>query len=592
MCGIVGALMFGNLKKKEEVARQESVIFLVSELMRLTEKRGTDATGVATLFKDGNYMIQKAGIKSSEFLKTYGGTKNDYEGYLKIWRENTSSAKMFMSHCRKSSVGNSFNNQNNHPIRVQDTIAIHNGTLTNHHKIIANLGGKKDAEVDSEAIVRLLNKFSNNGRLPFTLDSIEDVVNRLQGSYAVLAFNGNNPYQFLAFRDGRPIEFVFIKKLQTVIIASELTFLKTVFELYNTVKRLYANNNFISLASTDLEYKILLDDSIAIFDLSRKITEDSVITDLYDTKKTSRTNKVWLINNNNTNELNYNLHDYPPNKTNAYSTYNSNSGRHANSGGMIWNKSLQKHVPKINNRLNDAIGNMELNMNTFTITKLCDTFKNKSQGTNSSMAPLQVANQASNDVKLLAADTTRCNAELDTSSEKLIAVDVVIDTEAVECALSALSNTHKFETEEDVLEEIEVEDLETIKAFPLNGLANRIKSYVFKAAYYLGYVDGKKVAISTAEDAVKLENSRSAIKILKHVVGIFSQVTDSLAADQTPADTARDKKIRAIEKIVKHSNNKPCNNMSALNNIFSSGDLRDNNLNQIVYEIENSGDTK
>ncbi len=588
MCGIVGALMFGDLKKKEEISRQESVIFLVSELMRLTEKRGTDATGVATLFKDGNYMIQKAGIKSSEFLKTYGGTKNDYEGYLKIWRENVSPAKMFISHCRKSSVGNSYNNQNNHPIRIQDTIAIHNGTLTNHNKIINNLGGEKDADVDSEAIVRLLNKFSNNGKLPFTLDSVEQVVNRLQGSYAVLAFNGNNPYQFLAFRDGRPIEFVFIKKLKTVIIASELSFLKTVFELYNSVKRLYANSNFISLDNTDLEYKLLLDDSIAIFDLSRKITPDSVITDLYDTKKTARSNKVWLINK----QLNYNLPNYLPNKTNAYSSYDNYNTRYKNSGGMVWNKALQRHVPKTNNRLNDAIGNMELNLTTFTIIKLCDIFKNKLLVKDSSNIPQKTHNHTSEGIKLLTDNTSKCNTDMDIQNEKLTEVDVAIDTKATEHALAALNKTHKFETEEDVLEEIEIEDLETIKAFPLNGLANRIKSYVFKEAYYLGYIESKKDTTNVMEHTIKLENSRNTIRILKHIVGIFSQITNSLAADQTPANTARDKKIRAITKIVKRTNNKLCADMSTLNNVFSSGDLRDNNLNQIVYEIENTVETK
>jgi hypothetical protein len=37
MCGVIGALAFGELEKKDEKDRQESIIFFVSELLQLTQ---------------------------------------------------------------------------------------------------------------------------------------------------------------------------------------------------------------------------------------------------------------------------------------------------------------------------------------------------------------------------------------------------------------------------------------------------------------------------------------------------------------------------------------------------------------------------
>ena len=151
MCGIIGAMSFGEVEDaKMERLRQESMIFLATELLQLTQSRGKDATGVTTLFSDGNFTGFKMGIPSPDFIARFGETDTDYDGFLKVWRENwqkrKKAAKTFIGHCRKTSIGEADDNNNNHPIKVGDIVGIHNGTLTNYEKIFKKLRCPRDGE--------------------------------------------------------------------------------------------------------------------------------------------------------------------------------------------------------------------------------------------------------------------------------------------------------------------------------------------------------------------------------------------------------------------------------------------------------------
>ena len=65
MCGVIGVLAYGDFnEKKDERVRQESMIYLTSELLQLTQSRGKDATGIATMFSDCDYMGLKMGISA------------------------------------------------------------------------------------------------------------------------------------------------------------------------------------------------------------------------------------------------------------------------------------------------------------------------------------------------------------------------------------------------------------------------------------------------------------------------------------------------------------------------------------------------
>ena len=301
MCGIVGILAHGEFEtKKEERIRQEAMIFLTTELLQLTQARGKDATGIATLFDDGDYMGLKMGVSATEFVTRFGEKETDYEGYLNVWRRKakTKASRIVIGHCRKPSTtigAGTEDNNNNHPIKVGDIVGVHNGTLTNHDKIFENLKCGRDSKVDSEAIFRLIDHLTNKGTEPFTTEMIQEVCRRLNGNYSCLAFNGNNPYQLAGFRDGRPMVFGLIKPLKLFLIASEQDYLKIAISRYNKMAFLYqlGSNKFPGLRKGDIEFATTADDSLFLFDTTQDITTESKIIDLHVTEKVPRNNKLW-----------------------------------------------------------------------------------------------------------------------------------------------------------------------------------------------------------------------------------------------------------------------------------------------------------
>jgi hypothetical protein len=324
MCGIVAALAYGEFEEKRmERIRQESMIFLTSELLQLTQGRGKDATGIATMFSNCDYMGLKMGISAQEFLARFGGKETDYEGYLKVWRKKAlTPAKMVIGHCRKPSIGGAAtpdDNKNNHPIKIGDIIGVHNGTLTNHEKIFTNLACKRDGCVDSEAIFRLLHHYTTNGTEPFTTQALQETCKRLSGSYAVLAFSGNNPFQLAAFRADRPLEIAVIKPLKLVLIASEKDFLRMALFRYNKMANLYQVGalKFLSLTKGDVLEGTLADDSLFLFDVRKEIDDTTKIPDLFITESIPRIDKIWVSSKTN---IQTNVH------TGAWNYNNPNSG--------------------------------------------------------------------------------------------------------------------------------------------------------------------------------------------------------------------------------------------------------------------------
>ncbi|MGD9160395.1 MAG: hypothetical protein PVG39_18410, partial [Desulfobacteraceae bacterium] len=163
MCGIVGAFTFGDINKEEQKIITDALTFITTELLEITEERGKDATGVVTLFEDGNFNGIKMGIPSPEFIARFTQKENEFAGFLKVWREYEPVMRAYMGHCRKSTVGNTYDNNNNHPIKVDDVVIIHNGTIDNPDTIFKKLGCPRDGTVDSEAIARLVHHFTENG---------------------------------------------------------------------------------------------------------------------------------------------------------------------------------------------------------------------------------------------------------------------------------------------------------------------------------------------------------------------------------------------------------------------------------------------
>lgn len=528
MCGIVGVARFGELNN---IDLRNAALYFGTSLLEVTESRGKDATGLVSLFDNGNFFGQKMGIGATEFIARFGNKRDDFDGLLSVLREYKSGLRLLMGHCRKKSAG-SLKNVDNHPIKVDNIIGIHNGTLKNQDIIFKNLDCKRDGEVDSEAIFRLLNHFTSGCKEPFTLDLLEEVMRRLEGSFSILAMNANNPNQLVSARDARPAEYCLIKPLKMIVIASEKKFIKqTIFD-YNKLAYLHNVSGFQKLKAPDVEFATLKDDSIALFDLTHEITAATKIESLYETRDIPRAfNRIWKTETKTTNYMqnNYNRstvkekEDEEKKKqlsaTNVNTTKDNTSKEDGKDDknkptGSVWNSSLNEYVritdqskkseeavvlsmeKKVKMSIEEAIHNNELDNSTEVITSTGSLIRSvtsvekymKVEKAKISNA-LIVDNSSVNDPVIIKKDTSIVRADLNNIKDgikkgKGNSKDTI---EALKYAIEAERDSDRFDNIYDVATAIGA-DANGLKQLSSATLANRICKGIYTRLFVTGWL--------------------------------------------------------------------------------------------------------
>jgi len=291
MCGIVAAARLNTKASKIEAEVQEEIMrFWHTELMMLTEERGKDAAGSALLWEDGSLLGIKHGTSVSNLICDWDpdDPKKSYLAFMKVWRKyNASPVSIAIGHCRKLSIGTAWKNENNHPHYIKKKLVlIHNGTLKNHHKLKNMLSIDCKGDTDSEVIANLV--YRVNHEMPkkkdkgiFTVDQAEWVVDRLQGSFACIALNADNPYQMMAFRDGRPFELALSKKAGLIFVASETKFFSSVLARYERARRYYGMDHWPDL---ELTKQAMPDDHAWVINLKDPVDNNTKIADLIESK--------------------------------------------------------------------------------------------------------------------------------------------------------------------------------------------------------------------------------------------------------------------------------------------------------------------
>lgn len=639
MCGLVGILNYGDFEdKKDEKIRQESMIYFVTELLQLTETRGPNATGITTLFNDCNYMGLKMGIPATEFISRYGGTEKDYDGYLNIWRKHKAPAKMTLGHCRKPTTpfkAETNDNNNNHPIKVGDMVAVHNGTISNHDVIIKMLGGKRDGTVDSEAIVRLLNHYVVETE-PFTKEAIQAVCKRLHGQYAVMAYNGNNPYQMVAFRDGRPLELAIVRSLKMVIIASEKDIIKNVLLRYSRMVNLYqsSSSKFMALKKGDIDIESLPDDCLYLFDTRMDIKADTKVTDLYITEKVPRTSKLW----DSFAKVATTITDVTPvteDLNNVHSIVKRHEATKVIEGarvGLAWNKARKNYDEVVKTEEDDKtgadIGNVIIDAEDGEVKKTTSlpssehTVMTKTDVDEVSLIetdkPLDdliadlakisqviVTDEVTSKNTLLLehlqkdagtrefAEVTVCKRRNDEVSDNN---KVTIDThpDIIEKALIATKAEKVFTSNEELADALEICDKTVLETMPIHSLGNRIKNYFFVKGYKQGYIEhNNNTAGIDSNSAIrtflirtknKLQMAQQNIRVLKVIIKLLNMVFDS-----APAHLQLRYKADIKAEVVKLQKTDKEFNQETLNKIFKKTDIDDNNVIKHVMNSVSNG---
>jgi glucosamine--fructose-6-phosphate aminotransferase (isomerizing) len=197
MCGI-----FAYLNYLEPKTRREILELLIKGLQRL-EYRGYDSAGVAFDSDDGQIEIirhqGKVKVLEDEIWKREDfDLEHEYNVHIGIahtrWATHGAPSEL-NSHPQRSDLSNEF-------------VVVHNGILTNYKDIkqfLIKKGCSFESDTDTEVIAKLIKHIhENHPKLTFR-ELVEQVIQQLEGAFALVLKSKYYPGQCVATRRGSPL---------------------------------------------------------------------------------------------------------------------------------------------------------------------------------------------------------------------------------------------------------------------------------------------------------------------------------------------------------------------------------------------------
>lgn len=180
MCGIVGA-----------ISKRDIVPTLLMGLQRL-EYRGYDSAGIAGLDNAGDLFRLRVAGKVSALVEAL--------------KAKPTQAHIGIAHTRWATHGKP-TEHNAHPHQSgQDIVLVHNGIIENHEALRAQLsaeGYRFETETDTEVVAHLLHDALKTKTS--LLEAVQHVVPELQGSFALVILNVNEPDKLIGVCQGNPL---------------------------------------------------------------------------------------------------------------------------------------------------------------------------------------------------------------------------------------------------------------------------------------------------------------------------------------------------------------------------------------------------
>ena len=178
MCGIVGYIGRGNTKK------------IILQGLKTLEYRGYDSSGIALISK-GNIVVEKKAGRIEKLEESIAG--KDYPSDIGI------------GHTRWATHGVP-SDKNSHPHYSMDksVAVVHNGIIENYQNLRKELVGKGfifSSDTDTEVISQLIQDMYNGD----ILDTVEKVIKRLEGSYAIGVIHKDHPNELICAKEHSPL---------------------------------------------------------------------------------------------------------------------------------------------------------------------------------------------------------------------------------------------------------------------------------------------------------------------------------------------------------------------------------------------------
>ena len=207
-----------GLQKRHTITDKEIIRKIIKALLTNGMSRGKTATGLCYT-SNKEMVIIKDKLDAADFVETdiYKNASKEYVRLEGIFEQQLLS---IIGHCRLKTKGTELNNDNNHPIRYENVVGIHNGMIINDdiqfekHRDILH----RKAQVDSEVIFALINHFAKTTEsIP---KGIQDACRSLVGRYACAMVHNCQPHILWLFRSVDPCTIYHFKDVGIIIFAS------------------------------------------------------------------------------------------------------------------------------------------------------------------------------------------------------------------------------------------------------------------------------------------------------------------------------------------------------------------------------------
>lgn len=210
MCGLAGIILGNKVRSEDDF---EWIKQSMTSLLIRSQVRGPHATGIAVIRRDGSYQLLKRPLPAIEFVET--------EEFQDVMAEIDSEVTIIMGHTRYRTIGTEKKSNNNHPIRAGKIIGTHNGTIYNAPHIAKMYGLNRYADVDSEVLFRVANKFRN----PIHFKS---KLKNFRGQMTAVMVNLNSPNKIRIYKGNKPFAMQWYDELDSMIYASNGDYFESV----------------------------------------------------------------------------------------------------------------------------------------------------------------------------------------------------------------------------------------------------------------------------------------------------------------------------------------------------------------------------
>ncbi|MDA9652353.1 hypothetical protein N9T19_01170 [Pseudomonadota bacterium] len=220
MCGIFGIAVSQNMNTYQDIDEVQNIL---NDLFILSESRGKEASGLATLTADG-IDILKSPLAASQLCRT-GKYKN------LISKKNHKNYFACIGHSRLVTNGTASLNMNNQPSSLEDIACVHNGIITNDSYIFDKLKKKPSSQLDTEALLSLLSSYLRKYDLN---EAIAESYKVIEGSASCAFLQDGSESIVLATNNGS-LYFIHDSENKSFIFASEEIILQTIKKKYISI---------------------------------------------------------------------------------------------------------------------------------------------------------------------------------------------------------------------------------------------------------------------------------------------------------------------------------------------------------------------